>query len=70
MIGCIRICACKDKNKKFISQIFFEIRNFMLYLQLNIVGMQNNILRIISITVRSKENGYRRKTRCNRHQDT
>ncbi len=45
MIGCIRICACKDKNKKFISQIFFEIRKFMLYLQLNIIELQNNILR-------------------------
>ena len=57
MIGCIRICACKDKNKKFISQIFLEIRKFMLYLQLNIIEMQNNILRKTSITVRSKENG-------------
>lgn len=57
MIGCIRICACKDKNKKFISQIFFEIRKFMLYLQLNIIEMQNNILRKTSLTVRSKENG-------------
>lgn len=57
MIGCIRICACKDKNKKFISQIFFEIRKFMLYLQLNIIEMQNNFLRKTSVTVRSKENG-------------
>ena len=57
MIGCIRICACKDKNKKFISQIFFEIRKFMLYVQLNIIEMQNNILRKTSVTVRSKENG-------------
>ena len=57
MIGCIRICACKDKKKKFISQIFFEIRKFMLYLQLNIIEMQNNILRKTSVTVRSKENG-------------
>lgn len=29
----------------------------MLYLQLNIIEMQNNILRKTSLTVRSKENG-------------